>query len=395
MAYPVVWYAGTPYEMGVQQGQLLHEELRAGREWLDSTGLVDLILAIARATGLLAIAETNSYPDIVEECRGLTDAAGDVGWTMDICLLLNMGDMLVEFIQYGIPEATAAAPGCTQVIASGAATTDGRLLHARSLDWSRIEYLLDYPVIHVRQPAGGVPHVFIGFPGNLSPYSGMNAAGISIASDEADPADGSQHDRVGHSHVQMQAMMLKQVTSLDDARAFLVGEDHMTAEIIAVADGNAGRGAVFEMTARAVGVREMQDGVVWTTNHFVAPETQDADEDPASESSLKRFDRAAQLIPAGGAGSLYGTIDAASLVGFLRDRVDPWTGQPSPAGTFDDNSSIATNGAVYQIVFDPGNLCFWVAAGGVPVPEQPFVGFSLGELLQLPDARACAPAVFE
>jgi hypothetical protein len=149
------------------------------------------------------------------------------------------------------------------------------------------------------------------------------------------------------------------------------------------------------MTARAVGVREMQDGVVWTTNHFVAPETQDADEDPASESSLKRFDRAAQLIPAGGAGSLYGTIDAASLVGFLRDRVDPWTGQPSPAGTFDDNSSIATNGAVYQIVFDPGDLCFWVAAGGVPVPEQPFVGFSLGELLQLPDARACAPAVFE
>jgi hypothetical protein len=110
---------------------------------------------------------------------------------------------------------------------------------------------------------------------------------------------------------------------------------------------------------------------------------------------LKRFDRAAQLIPAGGAGSLYGTIDAASLVGFLRDRVDPWTGQPSPAGTFDDNSSIATNGAVYQIVFDPGDLCFWVAAGGVPVPEQPFVGFSLGELLQLPDARACAPAVFE
>jgi len=49
----------------------------------------------------------------------------------------------------------------------------------------------------------------------------------------------------------------------------------------------------------------------------------------------------------------------------------------------DDGNSLATNGALYQVIFDPAGLRFWVAAGALPVPDQPLTGFSLAELLEL------------
>lgn len=392
--WTVVWLSGTPYEMGYQQGELLHEELAAGIDWLNTYHLIDLLLPLARLLGLLDLAYENSYPDIIEECRGISDAAGDVGWEMDVCMLLNFGDMLVEFLSHGIPPAKKLAPGCSQAVATGPATVDGRLYHARSLDWDKIDFLLDYPVVFVRQPDDGIPHAFIGFPGNLSPYSGMNAAGVSLASNEVDPSDNSQHDRVGRSHVQMQAQLLKHAHSLAEARAMIEAADHMTVETIVVADGIAQEAASFEMTAKLLGIRELENNVLYATNHFVAPATENADAE-TSESSARRFDRLAELIPAGGEDTYYGEIDPETMVSVLRDRTDPWTGLESPPDVFDDDHSIATNGAIYQIVFDPENLLFWVAAGAIPVPQQTFVGFSLGELLELPGAVPCDPEVIE
>jgi hypothetical protein len=393
--FTIAWYQGTPYEMGFQQGELLHEELAAGVQWIDSMLPIGLVTTLARVFGLYDLAMANSYPDIIEECQGMVAAAEDVGWTMDICMLLNFGDVLIEYIAEGFPPAKSLAPGCTQLSASGEATSDGRLYHGRSLDWSEISFLIDYPVIHVRQPAGGIPHVYIGFPGNLSPYQGINAAGISIASNEADPYDNTFHDRTGRSHVQLLGQMLKNVTSLDEAKTTMIEFDHMTVELIMVADGNSKTAAAFEMTAKELGIRDMVDGVVGMTNHFVAPETKDSDKDPAGPSTTKRLERLDQLSKPDGLDTVYGTINPEVMIQILRDRVDPTTGQTSAPDVFDDDSSIATNGAIYQVVFDPENLWFWVAAGKLPIPDQEFVGFSLGELLGLPDAKPVEPKVYE
>ena len=77
---------------------------------------------------------------------------------------------------------------------------------------------------------------------------------------------------------------------------------------------------------------------------------------------------------------MYGQLDPAALVKIVRDRVDPETMVTSPP-VFDDGLSLATDGALYEAVFDGSHAQFWVAAGVVPIPGQAFVGFSLTHLL--------------
>ena len=165
--YTVVWLHGTPYEMGQQHARLLTKELKAGLVAINEDLMLKAMFAMSRQLGLLDLARKQSYPDLLEECRGMAEAAKDIGWTEEHCLVLNFGDMVAEFIQYGKPTTADITPACSQVVAAGKATADGRLYHARILDWARIDFILDNPVIFVRQPTGRIPHVVIGFPGNL------------------------------------------------------------------------------------------------------------------------------------------------------------------------------------------------------------------------------------
>jgi len=347
---------------------------------IDKDLLLKGLFALAKDLGYIELARQNSYPWMLEECRGLVDAAGDVGWSMDHCLVLNFGDVITEFVRHGEPKSKDLAPGCTQFAAAGAATADGRLYHGRVLDWTKIDFILKYPVIFVRQPEGGIPHAVIGFPGNLSPYQGINAAGIAVASNEVTPRDNTVNDRTGRSHVQLVGELLTRAHTLSEARSMVADTNHMSLELILVSDGNAGQAEVFEMAPQHVGILGLKDGLVYATNHFRAAKTQDLDNVP-SESSVKRLARLEQLLPRGKQGSIHGKLSPQRVVSVLRDRTDPTTGTQSAASEVDDGNSIATSGALYQLVFDPAALRFWVAAGALPVPTQPFTGFSLGELL--------------
>jgi len=401
----VVWLAGTPREMGRQQGELLHDELAAGMEYIRNDIGMSAMVDLARSKGIMDLAYANSYPEVIEECEGMVETAGDVGWTVDQCLALNFGDVLVEFLIEGmpdLPEETKSAlkkflPGCSQFTVSGRATSDGRLYHGRLLDWSEIGYILENPTIFVRQPNGGIPHIFIGFPGNLSPYSGINAEGLVINSNEADPLDSSVQSLEGGSHVQLVGRILQEAHNYDEAAAMVQNFGHMSAELVMVSDGNAGKAAAFEMCAAGTGIRELDNDVVYMTNHFVSDSTSGFDADPIGDSSRRRFDRLAQLLPEGASASLFGTLNPQSIVeNVLRDRVNPDNGEEFGLDVFDNDSSLATNGALFGIIYDPAKRVFWVAAGyPLSVPSKSFVGFSVGELLGEENAVLPDPAVIE
>jgi Acyl-coenzyme A:6-aminopenicillanic acid acyl-transferase len=379
--YTIVRLHGTPYEMGYQHGTLLNAQLHEAGQFLLSDPLFKILRDAAKIANLEDIALANSYPSMIEECRGMVDAVRDPDFTLFECMLVNFGDVAVEFLEQGMPEVEDLAPGCSQIVVSGDATPDGQLYHARVLDWFGVDFVVDNPVIFVREPNDGIPHVFVGFPGNLSSYQGMNAEGIVVASNEIDPRDPSVHDSTGRSHVQMVVEILSKATTLDDAREIVTTANHMTLETLVVSDGKTRRAEVYELAPQHVAIRPLEDGVVFATNHFVGEKTSPLDKDPAGDSSMIRWERLAELVPPTSPTTRYGSFDPEGLIELMRDRVNPRTGEESPAGEIDDGASLATNGALYQVVFAPESLSFWVAAGKLPVPKQPFVGFNLGEML--------------
>ncbi len=377
--YRVVWLRGTPYEMGHQHGQLLHDVLVQGVSALQNDPLLTLMSGLAQAEGLVPIAQRLSYPEFVEECQGLVDATSDIGFTMDDCLILNFGDVVAEYLNSKVPSGVNTQPGCTQLIAAGGATADGRLLHARIMDWNDIDYIVQNPTIFVRQPTGGVPHVVIGFPGNISPYQGMNAAGITVATNRI-YADSEAAPANGRSGVQIAGKILASARSLDDARTLVTGTPALAHLIIGVSDANAGTGEIYEVGPDAVGTRALDGGFVYETNHYVGATMAGKDTQPPPQHTLLRYERLGQLVPQAQGESMYGKLDPESLVTVLRDRVNPETGVTSPP-TFDDGQSLATDGALYEAIFDGSRQQLWVAAGALPVPGQAFVGFSLRYLL--------------
>lgn len=374
---------GSFYEMGRQHAALMREALIEGVATIESSEL-GLLEPMMKAMGFLDEAHAQSYDSVFEECRGMADVLGAEGWTLDRCLSLAYGEVFLEHLKAG-------GPGCSQFVVTGAGTRDGVMVHGRNMDWDRIEYLLKYPVVIVRHPEGRIPYAVVGFPGCVAPYNGINAAGLSVASNEAN--SDNDLDRVGRSHVQMIAEVLGTATGIAEARAFLEAQDHMTAEILVVADGAHDTAAVFEMSASHLGVREMgEDRVVFATNHFV---------DPAmvpyhlaygpGKSSMTRYQRLGQLLLPGGEETRYGTFDPAQAVRVLRDRHNPYTGEDAAVDLFDGAGTIANNGNIWSIVFVPGRGEFYAAAGPVPVPMNPYVGFSMDELLGRPGATSPPP----
>ncbi|HEY9597750.1 MAG TPA: C45 family peptidase [Cyanophyceae cyanobacterium] len=389
----VVWLQGTPYEMGYQHGQLLHDEIGSLPWWF-----ITSLKIFAKHLGLARFAKRRSFPDIIEESEGLAAATADIGLTVESCLALALADVFQAFLRDTLPMLfnykvdfhpwlPTLDLGCSQFFVARQATTNGQLYHGNNLDCPRhpIQYWLKHTTVFVRQPNQGIPHLSIAIPGAIWPNSGLNAAGISLAFNTAHPGRLREFSLNGRSHVQIMAQILKYASTYSEARTLLAAQSHMASGLIAVADGKSRQAGVFEITAQHTAIRELDEiGVLYVTNHFVAPTMKNRDQTPPRPSSVTRYDRFQQLLEPHGLHSRYGKIDSEEMMRILRDRINPYTLEESSLDTYDDNASIATNGAIRQVVFDPTNLCFWMATGEVPVSANPFMQFSLAELLHLP-----------
>lgn len=385
----VVWLQGTPYEMGYQHGQYLHDEIASiGQE------VIQALRFAGRGLALGQLAKQRSYQYAIEECRGLADATQDIGLSFDACMVLAYGDVYQSIFGYTLPK-ELFWKGCSQFVAANAATIDGYLYHGSTVDNSTpIDYVIKNPVIFVRQPLEGLPHVFVTYPGVVWPNSGLNVAGISLGLDTAETDDTSELSFAGGSNVQMMAQILQGATSFEAASTYMESQPKVHPNIIMVTDGNSKQAGVLEFTGKNFAVRQLsENGVLFTTNHFVVSEMFDK-QAPPNGSTLSRYDRYKQLLEPEGRDSYYGRIDPENMTAILRDRINPYTLQASSIETFDDNSSPGGNGSLRQAIYDPKRLHFWVAAGKPPVPQNPFVCFSLSELLKFPNAVPCsAPAI--
>ncbi|MDY0004717.1 MAG: C45 family peptidase [Polyangia bacterium] len=383
----IVWLRGTPYEMGLQHAELLREELAEGRQYVGDDPLFSTMLEYARIVGLDQTAAEHSFEGIVEECQGLAEGTGGV-WSLEDCLILNYGDVVVEVLKMeGI--------ACSQFVASGTATVDGELLHGRNLDWWEVEIVEKYPVVFVREPKDRVPWVSVGFPANMSPYTGMNQAGIAVASNEVSSPLETEVEREGRSNVQMVREVLERATTLEEAEAYLRSQDRASAEILVVSDGPGKKAAAFEMTAHSFEARYLSaDGVVYAANHFVHADMEAAQEpEEPGTSSWNRFERLRQLLEPGEPGTYHGQLDPAKGIEILRDRYNPTTETYEDATEL-NGRTLATNGTMQSVIFLPAKGIMWLAVGEFPSTLLSFMGFSVGELTGVQGAPLPDPASF-
>lgn len=381
----IVWLQGTPYQMGYQHGTLLHDEIAGmGREVINSLNF------FGQALGLGRLSRRRSFPGMYHECRGLADATADLGMTPEACMVLALGDVYQEYFSYLLPN-ILFNDGCAHFIVSGRATTDGGFYQGWTLDnnGGPIDYWAENPTILVRQPNRGIPHVFITVPGAIWPNTGFNAEGIVVSNNTAHPEDFTDLALYGKSTVQMMAEVTQYASTFDEAYEIMSSYNRMRANLVLISDAKSGRAGVFELLGREMGVREMdENGLLYMTNHFAAPDMQGRD--ATTESSFNRYLSFQQMLEPRGIRTRYGTFDPVQVASVLRDRTNPYTFHPSPLDIADDDHSIGGNGSHRQVVFDPLNLQIWMANGlAEPIPTNPFTCISIGELLDLPNAMPC------
>jgi hypothetical protein len=251
---PVLRVAGTPEEIGEQIGKLTAQPL---------TRLMEYPKHLVKALGIsvalpVLVAVGNSMtpqfpPDHLKELNAL---AKSCGLDRDLGIL---GNTLPDLAKIG---------GCSTLYVGAERSTTGAPLLGRNLDYFTGGILQDYSLVIVYQPRGKHAFVSIGFPGLVGCLSGMNDAGLTLATLEVNSArDGAPHfDGRGVPYTLALRRVLEECTTVAQAEQLLRSLRRTTMNNLAICDLK--DGAVFEMTPKSLVVRRSVAGLCACTNHF-------------------------------------------------------------------------------------------------------------------------------
>ena len=251
---PVLHLRGGPEEMGRQQGDLLGRQFAA----LRSAYVDQFFPGALERNGALAFGLTLVRfmpPDYVAEMKGLADASGVDGAGV------IFGNTFTDSFR---------AIFCSVVLARGEATADGSVLFARNLDFPSLGILHKATVVTVYHHTAEGRHGFVsvGWPGAVGVVSGMNDAGLCLATLVSLSQKGVMP---GMPYAMMYRTILEQCATPAEALAMVKRTPRTSANNLAVASPDK-EPLVIEFTPAKVAARRPVRGVVMATNHFRSPE---------------------------------------------------------------------------------------------------------------------------
>ena len=242
----VLRISGTPYELGRQHGEALREEIRASIDrvlgyfrrylrvpWIRSLAVNWWLDSAWRE------AEPFVPSDYLEELRGLADGSG-----------VSLRE-LRRF--HAIPDRTYA---CSNFAAWGRATSGGRLIHVRNLDWSIEAGIQQSAVIFVVRPTGKHAFVSVGWAGLIGVLTGVNDAQLSVGQVGAETLDVT-------FRCEPMAFLMREVLEragdVDQASSRVLQASRTIGANYVFADAKARRAVVVETTHRHARVFEADD----------------------------------------------------------------------------------------------------------------------------------------
>lgn len=251
---PVMFLQGTPQEIGKEHGKLVGKHvvklISYPKTFLKKTGR-DGQWTLAALAGKLLL--RNLSADHRTELLAAIKASG-----LDADSVIVANTML-ELRRMG---------GCSTLIVGKHRSKTGGVLFGRNFDFPPLGILDKYGLVTVYRPKGKHAFVSVGFPGLLGVISGMNDAGLCVATlDVYGAKDGSpMFDPTGRPMMFTFRRVLEECKTVKQAHALLKKSKATTWMNLAVADANGG--TVFELTPKSVVPRDPDHDLLACTNHF-------------------------------------------------------------------------------------------------------------------------------
>jgi tetratricopeptide (TPR) repeat protein len=395
----VVSLQGTFEEMGRQHGALLSREIRRGpipyyRTFTQkmARGAVPAPLAeglrvLLRQTVGRSV-QKQLPPYAIETMRGLADGAGlPFEEVLDGCV---MPDTLVwlasrviqaKRVPPAVKHRLALGLGCTSAIAWGAATRDGKLLHARNFDYHGVSCWPSTAAVLFHTPAKGQRYVAAGAAGvAMGGITAMNEAGLSLTVHQHMFTDRA---RLGGSPIGCVGdEIMREARSLDDAEAILGRQRPTGCWTYLVADGRAREVLAWEENPdRNAAIRvPTSESCFGYANVYLDRALGDTERDlyPTYwRHNQARHARANELLRERSA-----PLDAAGMGAILADVGDARCRL---------RDSIAMTLTVGSVVFRPEDGVMWLGSGEAPTSHGTFIPFSLAKGDHAPEHGTFTP----
>jgi hypothetical protein len=157
---------------------------------------------------------------------------------------------------------------CSALIVEPSRSITHEILFGRVLDIPSLGVLHEFSLVVIYRPTGKHTFVSIGFPGMLGCISGMNDAGLTLATLEVlSTKDGSpSFNPQGTPYALCFRRLLEECTTVDEAAKLLRSMNRTTCINLAVCDPQ--QAAVLEITPKNLVVRPAENGLCLCTNHF-------------------------------------------------------------------------------------------------------------------------------
>lgn len=162
--------------------------------------------------------------------------------------------------------------GCSSVIVPAARSVTGGPLFARNVDFHGLGYLHQYSLVTIRPRTPRTrAYMTLGFPGLVGCFSGMNDAGLALASHEVFGVPGPRrYNPRGVPFTLACRRVLEECTRTVEVADLLRGMERTTSTLLVLCDRDGGR--VLEVTPDDVVEQPQVGDVVACTNHYRSPE---------------------------------------------------------------------------------------------------------------------------
>jgi hypothetical protein len=332
---PVLVVEGTPAEIGEQMARLMTKPaiklLDYPKDYLKEFASLDLMPLMVK-TGNAMVAQ---FP--ADYRKELEVAAKAAGINRD---LLVLGNTMFDIKKVA---------GCSTLIINPERSATGAPLLGRNLDFPTLGYLHKYSLVIVCRPKGKHAFAAVSFPGMIGVLSGMNDAGLALATLEVySTQDGSaKFNSKGVPYALCYRKILEECRTVAQAEKLLRSMKRTTLMNLAVCDKKGG--AVFEITPKSVVVRRPEKGICPCTNHFRTKEL-------ATNMRCERYgalEKCAELKKVG--------------LATIAKKLD---------ATNQGKMTLQT------MIFEPASLTLHLAIGKCPTSKLPLKKLDLGPLLK-------------